>query len=37
MCEQLATILGYDVYEKELDIKLVKLRDEKLAKYGNNN
>jgi len=37
MCEQLATILGYDDYEKELDRKLVKLRDEKLAKYGDNN
>ena len=33
MCEQVATILGYDDYEKELDRKLVRLRDEKLAKY----
>jgi NTP pyrophosphatase (non-canonical NTP hydrolase) len=37
MCEQLATILGYDDYEKELDRKLIRLRDEKLAKYGDNN
>jgi len=33
MCEQMAVILGYDDYEKELDRKLVRLRDEKLAKY----
>ena len=33
MCEQMAVILGYDNYEKELDRKLVRLRDEKLAKY----
>lgn len=33
MCEQLATILGYDDYEKEIDRKLIRLRDEKLAKY----
>jgi NTP pyrophosphatase (non-canonical NTP hydrolase) len=31
MCEQLATILGFEDYEKELDRKLVRLRDEKLA------
>ena len=36
MCEQMAVILGYDNYEKELDRKLVRLRDEKLARYGNN-
>ena len=30
MCEQMAFILGFDVYEKELDRKLVRLRDEKL-------
>lgn len=33
MCEQMAVILGYDDYEKELDRKLVRLRDDKLAKY----
>jgi len=33
MCEQMATILGYDDYEKELDRKLIRLRDDKLAKY----
>ena len=33
MCEQLATIVGFENYEKELDRKLVRLRDEKLAKY----
>ncbi len=33
MCEQLATILGFEDYEKEMDRKLVRLRDEKLAKY----
>lgn len=36
MCEQLATILGFEDYEKEMDRKLVRLRDEKLAKYGDN-
>lgn len=30
MCEQLATILGYDLYELELERKLLRLRDEKL-------
>ena len=33
MCEQMAIILGYDDYEKEIDKKLIRLRDEKLAKY----
>ena len=33
MCEQLALFLGYDDYEKEIDNKLTRLRDEKLAKY----
>jgi NTP pyrophosphatase (non-canonical NTP hydrolase) len=33
MCEQMAIILGYDEYEKELDRKLIRLRDDKLAKY----
>ena len=33
MCEQLALFLGYDDYEKEIDNKLVRLRDEKLKKY----
>lgn len=32
MCEQLAYILGFDEYEKELDRKLIRLRDEKLKK-----
>ena len=36
MCEQLAYVLGFEDYEKELDRKLVRLRDEKLAKYGGN-
>lgn len=35
MCEQLALFLGYDDYEKEIDNKLVRLRDKKLAKYEN--
>lgn len=30
MCEQMAFIFGFDAYEKELDRKLVRLRDEKL-------
>lgn len=34
MCEQLAYMLGYEDYEKELDRKLVRLRDEKLHKNG---
>jgi len=33
MCEQLAYWLGYNDYEKEIDNKLTRLRDEKLAKY----
>lgn len=33
MCEQMAVILGYDDYEKMLDYKLERLRDDKLAKY----
>ncbi|MBP5694836.1 MAG: antitoxin [Bacilli bacterium] len=33
MCEQLALFLGFDEYEKEIDRKLKRLRDEKLAKY----
>ena len=33
MCEQLALFLGYDDYEKEIDNKLVRLRDKKLKKY----
>lgn len=36
MCEQLAVMLGYEDYEKELDRKLVRLRDDKLGKYGDN-
>lgn len=38
MCEQLAFILGFDEYEKELDRKLIRLRDEKLhLNDGDNN
>ena len=37
MVEQIATMMSYDDFEKELDRKLVRLRDEKLAKYGDNN
>ena len=33
MCEQMAIILGYDDYEKMLDYKLERLRDDKLSKY----
>ena len=33
MCEQFALFLGYDDYEKEIDNKLVRLRDKKLKKY----
>lgn len=34
MCEQMAYILGFEEFEKELDRKLVRLRDEKLHKNG---
>lgn len=38
MCEQMAYILGFDDYEKELDRKLIRLRDEKLhLNDGDNN
>lgn len=38
MCEQMAFILGFDEYEKELDRKLIRLRDEKLhLNDGDNN
>ena len=30
MCEQMAFILGFEDYEKEMDRKLIRLRDEKL-------
>jgi NTP pyrophosphatase (non-canonical NTP hydrolase) len=33
MVEQVATMMNYEDFEKELDRKLVRLRDEKLAKY----
>lgn len=33
MCEQMATIIGFDLYEKEMERKLIRLRDDKLAKY----
>jgi hypothetical protein len=29
-------MMNYEDFEKELDRKLVRLRDEKLAKYGDN-
>jgi len=32
MCEQMAYILGFEDYEKEIDRKLIRLRDEKLKK-----
>lgn len=32
MCEQLAYMLGYEDYEKEIDEKLIRLRDKKLRK-----
>ena len=32
MCEQMAFILGFEDYEKEVDRKLIRLRDEKLKK-----
>ena len=37
MVEQIATMMSHDDFEKEVDRKLVRLRDEKLAKYGDNN
>ena len=30
MCEQMAYILGYEDYEKEMENKLIRLRDDKL-------
>lgn len=30
MCEQMAYILGFEDYEKELDRKLIRLKEEKL-------
>ncbi len=33
MVEQIATMMNYDDFEKELDRKLVRLRDDKLAKH----
>jgi NTP pyrophosphatase (non-canonical NTP hydrolase) len=32
MCEQLAYMLGYEDYEKEMDEKLIRLRDKKLKR-----
>jgi hypothetical protein len=32
MVEQIATMMNYEDFEKELDRKLVRLRDEKLHK-----
>jgi NTP pyrophosphatase (non-canonical NTP hydrolase) len=37
MCEQMAYILGFEDYEKEIDRKLIRLRDDKLKLNGNNN
>ena len=36
MVEQIATMMNYDDFEKELERKLLKLRDEKLKLNGNN-
>lgn len=36
MVEQIATMMSHDDFEKEVDRKLVRLRDEKLAKHGDN-
>lgn len=33
MVEQIATMMSHDDFEKEVDRKLVRLRDEKIAKY----
>lgn len=33
MCEQMGYILGFENYEKAVNDKLLRLRDEKLAKY----
>ena len=30
MCEQMAYVLGYEDYEKEMENKLIRLRDKKL-------
>ena len=37
MVEQIASMMSYDDFEKELDRKLIKLRDEKLKLNGDNN
>ena len=34
MCEQMAYILGFEDYEKEIDRKLIRLRDDKLKLNG---
>jgi NTP pyrophosphatase (non-canonical NTP hydrolase) len=36
MCEQLATVLGFDLYKLEIERKLLRLRDEKLKLNDNN-
>lgn len=36
MIEQMATMMNYEDFEKELDRKLIRLRDEKLKLNGNN-
>ena len=36
MVEQVATMMNYEDFEKELDRKLTRLRDEKLKLNGNN-
>jgi len=36
MIEQVATMMNYEDFEKELDRKLIRLRDEKLKLNGNN-
>lgn len=34
MCEQMAYILGFEDYEKEIERKLIRLRDDKLKLNG---
>lgn len=36
MCEQMAYILGFEDYEKEIERKLIRLRDDKLKLNGGN-
>jgi NTP pyrophosphatase (non-canonical NTP hydrolase) len=36
MIEQMATMMNYEDFEKELDRKLIRLRDEKLKLHASN-